>query len=185
MPISGDTAGSFPVKNWFDSNYWSYSIVYDLGLMFALYCPIYVYIILVLYFIILISVTGLSAGTPSLNNYHQNNKNALPRLLFILTLATMLGTPPTIGFFAKLLSFYMLVQTPGVSLYACILLTLLLLIFYLQAIRTRTTLRKRNAYSHKLVFKKTTNLLIYGQFLLIIFSVTVPLLADVAYCLFM
>lgn len=154
----------------------------NFSLAFVLYCPIYVYVFMVLYLIALVNSSNCANTTMSLNAFHQFNKAPIMRILFILTLASMLGTPPTLGFFAKMLSFYMLVQIPGLALYASILLTLVLIIFYLQSIRTRGVLRRRNAYSSGFTFSNNNTKLVYGQILFITFTLIVPVVFDIIYC---
>lgn len=152
--------------------------------MLAIYCPIYVYTAIVLYFIALIATSAPSNSTPSIGTFQRANSSAAVRVLFILTLASMLGTPPTLGFFAKLLTFYLLVQNPGVALFAALMLTLILLVFYLQAVRTANTLRKKAIWAAQTQEKSLIANLILGQSLFALFTVSAIYVFDIAYCFF-
>ena len=59
---------------------------------------------------------------------------------------SMLGTPPTVGFFGKILTFYLLAQNGGVPLLAALVFTLFLLIFYLQTVRAKAYPRRRHTF---------------------------------------
>lgn len=152
--------------------------------MIAIYSPVYVYTAIVLYFIALIATNTPSNSAPSINTFQRANNNAAVRLLFILTLASMLGTPPTLGFFAKLLTFYLLVQNPGAALFAAIALTLVLLIFYLQTIRSANTLKKKATWAIQAQEKSMTQNLIFGQSLFALFTLSIPYIFDILYCFF-
>jgi NADH:ubiquinone oxidoreductase subunit 2 (subunit N) len=61
----------------------------------------------------------------------------------VLTLASLLGTPPTIGFFGKILTFYVLSHAGALELAIVTTSTLVLLIFYIQTVRTRGIFKKQ------------------------------------------
>lgn len=152
--------------------------------MLAIYSPIYIYTAIVLYFIALIAANTPINSTPSISTFQRANNNVTIRLLFILTLASMLGTPPTLGFFAKLLTFYLLIQSPGIALFAAVALTLILLIFYLQTIRTANTLKKKVTWVSQNQDKPLVFNLILGQLFFVLFTLSVPYIFDVLYCFF-
>ena len=97
----------------------------------------------------------------------------------------MLGTPPTLGFFGKLLTFYLLSQNPGLPLLAALIFTLLLLIFYLQTVRAKSYARRRYVFRHSPLGPASALVLLYGQVLMLGFAFFLPALVDILAALLM
>jgi NADH:ubiquinone oxidoreductase subunit 2 (subunit N) len=91
----------------------------------------------------------------------------------------MLGTPPSIGFFAKLLSFLVLSFRPDLELVIACVLTLALLIFYLQTIRARGSIRRRLMLRAAETKRSMVLFLIVTQINFYLFVVFLPLLFDI------
>ena len=135
----------------------------------------YIYVSLVIYFMLLLN-TLLGQNKPmNFYNLHMMHKHFVIGLLFTLTILSLLGTPPTIGFFGKLLSFLILVKGNFLGLILSILITLILLIFYLQTVRSKNTLRKKLFISTNQINIGLMYLLIFGQISFLIFPLFLPL----------
>lgn len=145
----------------------------------ALYGPLYVYTTLIIYFVILLCAAIDPRQSPTLYAFYQNNKSHIFGALFFLTIAAMLGTPPSIGFFAKLLSFLVLSFRPDLELVIACVLTLALLIFYLQTIRARGSIRRRLMFRAAETKRSMVLFLIVTQINFYLFVVFLPLLFDI------
>lgn len=77
----------------------------NINFYFSIYTPIYIYLLLIIYFIFLIISNFINFESSNIYIFQSFFKIPTFNILFLLTLLTLLGTPPTIGFFAKLLSF--------------------------------------------------------------------------------
>ena len=97
----------------------------------------------------------------------------------------MLGTPPTVGFFGKMLTFYLLSQNPAAPTLAALVLTLFLLVFYLQAIRAKAYTKRRHSFKLSPLELTCTTALLYGQLAMVGFSFFLPASIDIAAALFM
>lgn len=97
----------------------------------------------------------------------------------------MLGTPPTLGFFGKMLTFYLLSQNPGVSLFAALVFTLFLLIFYLQSIRSKAYARRKHVYKQSAFDLSAATALLYGQLALLGFAFFLPAAIDIIAAFFL
>lgn len=97
----------------------------------------------------------------------------------------MLGTPPTVGFFGKALTFYLLSQNSGVPLLAAVVFTLFLLIFYLQSVRAKAYARRRQVFRPAPIDLFYTTALIYGQLPLLGFALFLPAAVDIVASIFM
>jgi NADH:ubiquinone oxidoreductase subunit 2 (subunit N) len=116
-------------------------------------------------------------------NLHMMHKHFVIGLLFTLTILSLLGTPPTIGFFGKLLSFLILVKGNFLGLTLSVLIALVLLIFYLQTVRSKNTLRKKLFISTNQINIGLMYLLIFGQISFLIFPLLLPLGFDLLYAI--
>lgn len=151
----------------------------SLNMYLALYGPLYVYTTLIIYFVILICAATDPRQSPTLYAFYQNNKAHVFGALFFLVIASMLGTPPSIGFFAKLLSFLVLASNPSLELVLACALTLVLLVFYLQTIRTRGSLRRRLMFRAAETKRSMVLFLIVTQINFYLFIIFVPLIFDI------
>lgn len=143
----------------------------------------YIYVSLVIYFMLLLN-TLLGQNKPmNFYNLHMMHKHFVIGLLFTLTILSLLGTPPTIGFFGKLLSFLILVKGNFLGLILSILITLILLIFYLQTVRSKNTLRKKLFISTNQINIGLMYLLIFGQISFLIFPLFLPFGFDLLYAI--
>lgn len=97
----------------------------------------------------------------------------------------MLGTPPTVGFFGKFLTFYVLAQDAGVLLLAGLVFTLFLLIFYLQAIRSKAYARKRFVYRASSFDHLYATAILYGHLFLLGFAFFLPATVDIVAAFFL
>lgn len=89
---------------------------------------------------------------------------------------SMLGTPPTLGFFGKVLTFYLLSQGGLLAVFIPLALTLVLIVFYLQTVRAKAYPRKQVTFGRNRLQLGGVIFLIYGQLLLLSFStILVPL----------
>lgn len=150
----------------------------SINFYFSIYTPIYIYLLLIIYFIFLIISNFINFESSNIYIFQSFLKIPVFNILFLLTLLTLLGTPPTIGFFAKLLSFWVLVLNPSINLLIVIILTLILLIFYLQIIRTRSFLRKQRIFKTKQLGLYSLYCLISFQGLFLIFFIILPIFFD-------
>lgn len=154
-----------------------------MNLYFVIYVPMYIYVSLVIYFMLLLN-TLLGQNKPmNFYNLHMMHKHFVIGLLFTLTILSLLGTPPTIGFFGKLLSFLILVKGNFLGLILSILITLILLIFYLQTVRSKNTLRKKLFISTNQINIGLMYLLIFGQISFLIFPLFLPFGFDLLYAI--
>lgn len=155
----------------------------NMNLYFAIYVPMYIYVSLVIYFMLLLN-TLLGQNKPmNFYNLHMMHKHFVIGLLFTLTILSLLGTPPTIGFFGKLLSFLILVKGNFLGLTLSVLIALVLLIFYLQTVRSKNTLRKKLFISTNQINIGLMYLLIFGQISFLIFPLLLPLGFDLLYAI--
>lgn len=177
--------GSFPIKSRFDSGYWSYNNVRDFSLVFAVYTPVYFYAAMVLYFAAYMAVSSPRGSANTLSAFFSANKGWLHNFVFLATIFSMLGTPPTLGFFGKILTFYLLAQSPGVPLLAALAFTLFLLIFYLQTVRSKSYARRRLVFRAAPLEAGYAAALLYGQVLMLGFAFFLPAAVDVIAALFM
>lgn len=113
------------------------------NIIFFVYGPVYIYTLLALYLLFLVGSTITNKQASTFFTFQYINRHVSYSILFLLTLLTLLGTPPTLGFFAKILTFIVFLQNPGYELILTIIFVLILMIFYLQTVRTRPVLRKR------------------------------------------
>lgn len=153
--------------------------MYTFSNLFAVYTPVYIYTALVLYFVAYLALSTPKNSPNTLQAFFSANRRWVHNLTFFSTILAMLGTPPTVGFFGKLLTFYLLSQRGGVSLLAVVVFTLLLLIFYLQSLRAKAHPKRRLTYRHAGLTLGFTTFLLYGQLFLIGFAAFLPAIIDI------
>lgn len=74
---------------------------------------------------------------------HARSADYLSKLTFFLIIATLLGTPATLGFFFKIIVFINVLMCGKFTTLVAVLLNLTLIIFYLQAVRHNQVQRKK------------------------------------------
>jgi NADH:ubiquinone oxidoreductase subunit 2 (subunit N) len=159
--------------------------VRDFSLLFAIYTPVYVYALLVVYFAVYMAVSTPRGAQNTLASFFSGNKTWLHSFLFLATILAILGTPPTLGFFGKLLTFYLLARDASVPLLAALLFTIFMLVFYLQSTRAKAYARRRAAFRASPLDLKYALLLLHGQILLLGFAFFLPAAVDVLAAAFM
>lgn len=157
----------------------------DFYTLFAVYTPVYVYAFLVLYFAAYLAISSPKGLPANLASFFSASRAWFHNLTFFSIILAMLGTPPTIGFFSKLLTFYLLSQKSGLSLAAGLAFTLILLIFYLQTIRSKAYARKRSNYRAATVDVTYVTFILYGNLALLGFTFFLPIAIDIIAAFFM
>ena len=104
--------------------------------------------------------------------------------MYVMSLMSLLGTPPTLGFFAKVLTFYIIAQKSYIALALTALLTLILIIFYLQSVRAGNTHSRKLAWLSNKQTPDSSIILIYGQLTIVIFTLATPYIFDIIYSVF-
>jgi NADH:ubiquinone oxidoreductase subunit 2 (subunit N) len=74
---------------------------------------------------------------------HLSGIDRMRKIIFMLILMALLGTPATLGFFYKISVFTNLVGSSTAAIVSAALLNLMMIIFYLQAARHSQVLRKK------------------------------------------
>lgn len=105
---------------------------------------------------------------------HVRSADYLSKLTFFLIIATLLGTPITLGFFFKITVFVNILMCGNFIKLIAILLNLTLIIFYLQAVRHNQVQRKKKKQTASIgAGLRTLNPYICLFLLLFVFLVTV------------
>lgn len=127
-------------------------------LSFSIYFTVYVYVITVMFFIIFIYMLDFQN---QLNNSIKLNMidSYLPiKINFFLFLGSLIGIPPLMGFFSKLILFVtLMVFQKFLIIVILLLVNLFLLIFYLQQTRYIQT-NKKKTYFFKINIEQNYNL---------------------------
>lgn len=131
------------------------------------------------------SVSSAKNSPATLPTFFTANRTWLHNMTFFSVILAMLGTPPTVGFFGKLLTFYVLSKEGGAPLMAVTVLTMFLLIFYLQAIRSKAYARKRFVYRVSPLDQLYATAILYGHLFLLGFAFFLPAAADILAAFFM
>lgn len=101
----------------------------------SIYLTLYAYLLINFIFIfVLITMCG-GFKFITFNDIIQSTQLTYFKYIFIFLLMTFLGTPPTLGFFYKILLFQTLISVNTFITVISLLLNLILMILYLQVIR--------------------------------------------------
>lgn len=124
----------------------------------GLYLSVYIYVLLISLFIMYIYTVNFYLKLHSSVKFNLLDNTFNFKINFILFLGSLIGIPPLMGFFSKLIIFFNLIFFQK-YIYMCVflLLNLFLLVFYLQQIRFIHTnkrkqffMRSTRAFSYKI-----------------------------------
>lgn len=174
-PISGDTVGSLPTRNGFDSRYWSVPF----NLTNSPIVTIYLYLLVFAIFFVFYQDTARNQQLSTLADLHNRSADRFRKIAFLLTLLTLLGTPVTFGFSYKLVVLSNL-SSSAWTLIAAVAINLIMLVFYLQAARyPQLTRKKRAVFAHQDAETASKGALVLGCGLTVFAIIVAPAVIDI------
>lgn len=108
----------------------------------AILCS-YVYAAIIFSFFLFYTDSSKGSQILQFFNIHQNNQDTLTKLCFFLIIVTFLGTPITLGFLLKIGVLSSIMSSGAVVVVSAITINLILIVFYLQALRHNQILKKK------------------------------------------
>lgn len=143
----------------------------------------YLYTVIVFVFVIFYIDVVNNNRSVFFYDLHLKSLDYLSRVTFFLVISTLLGTPVTLGFFLKVIVFSNIILGGKVLSAVAVLLNLVLVIFYLQAVRQNQIQRKTRKTLNN-VEKNLRTLSVYSCIFLINSVFLVVIFSDIIYSFF-
>lgn len=140
---------------------------------------VYLYLLVFVVFFVFYQDASRNQQLPSLSDLHNRSADRFRKISFTLVLLTFLGTPVTLGFTYKL-TVLSSVSASATATAAAIAINLIMLVFYLQAVRhPQLSRKKKTSAAQQDVSTSSKGLVVLAIFLTLAAAAAGPLVTDI------